>query len=56
MYEKFEIIYYFIVDYDGNVVFIIYMVNGCFGVVVIVLGIGFFLNDEMDDFIVKVGE
>ena len=33
-----------------------YTVNGRFGAVVIAPGTGFFLNDEMDDFTVKVGE
>ncbi|WP_205416214.1 gamma-glutamyltransferase, partial [Klebsiella quasipneumoniae] len=47
---------YSIVDHDGNAVSTTYTVNGRFGAVVIAPGTGFFLNDEMDDFTVKVGE
>lgn len=53
--EKPETTHYSIVDKDGNAVSTTYTVNGRFGAVVIAPGTGFFLNDEMDDFTVKVG-
>ncbi|CRY05017.1 gamma-glutamyltranspeptidase [Yersinia enterocolitica] len=55
-HEKPETTHYSIVDHDGNAVSTTYTVNGRFGAVVIAPGTGFFLNDEMDDFTVKVGE
>lgn len=55
-HEKPETTHYSIVDKDGNAVSTTYTVNGLFGAVVIAPGTGFFLNDEMDDFTVKVGE
>jgi gamma-glutamyltranspeptidase/glutathione hydrolase len=54
-HEKPETTHYSIVDKDGNAVSTTYTVNGLFGAVVIAPGTGFFLNDEMDDFTVKVG-
>ena len=54
--EKPETTHNSIVDHDGNAVSTTYTVNGRFGAVVIAPGTGFFLNDEMDDFTVKVGE
>jgi gamma-glutamyltranspeptidase/glutathione hydrolase len=54
--EKPETTHYSIVDKQGNAVSTTYTVNGRFGAVVIAPGTGFFLNDEMDDFTVKVGE
>jgi gamma-glutamyltranspeptidase/glutathione hydrolase len=54
-HEKPETTHYSVVDKDGNAVSTTYTVNGLFGVVVIAPGTGFFLNDEMDDFTVKVG-
>ncbi|GAB3627033.1 gamma-glutamyltransferase [Pandoraea terrae] len=53
--EKPETTHYSIVDRHGNAVSTTYTVNGRFGAVVIAPGTGFFLNDEMDDFTVKVG-
>ena len=53
--EKPETTHYSIVDRAGNAVSTTYTVNGRFGAVVIAPGTGFFLNDEMDDFTVKVG-
>jgi gamma-glutamyltranspeptidase/glutathione hydrolase len=44
-----------VVDKAGNAVSTTYTVNGRFGAVVIAPGTGFFLNDEMDDFTVKIG-
>lgn len=55
-HEKPETTHYSIVDHNGNAVSTTYTVNGRFGAVVIAPGTGFFLNDEMDDFTVKVGE
>ncbi|CNI48668.1 gamma-glutamyltranspeptidase [Yersinia frederiksenii] len=55
-HEKPETTHYSIVDHEGNAVSTTYTVNGRFGAVVIAPGTGFFLNDEMDDFTVKVGE
>lgn len=54
-HEKMETTHYSIVDQAGNAVSTTYTVNGRFGAVVIPPGTGFFLNDEMDDFTVKVG-
>ncbi|KJG83324.1 gamma-glutamyltransferase [Yersinia pestis] len=55
-HEKPETTHYSIVDHEGNAVSTTYTVNGRFGAVVIAPGTGFFLNNEMDDFTVKVGE
>ncbi|MBC3379348.1 gamma-glutamyltransferase [Serratia fonticola] len=55
-HEKPETTHYSIVDHEGNAVSTTYTVNGRFGAVVIAPGTGFFLNDEIDDFTVKVGE
>ncbi|MFC0226768.1 gamma-glutamyltransferase [Serratia aquatilis] len=55
-HEKPETTHYSIVDHQGNAVSTTYTVNGRFGAVVIAPGTGFFLNDEMDDFTVKVGD
>lgn len=55
-HEKPETTHYSIMDAEGNAVSTTYTINGRFGAVVIPPGTGFFLNDEMDDFTVKVGE
>jgi gamma-glutamyltranspeptidase / glutathione hydrolase len=55
VHEKPETTHYSIIDRDGNAVSTTYTVNNRFGAVVIPHGTGFFLNDEMDDFTVKVG-
>ncbi|WP_111934217.1 gamma-glutamyltransferase [Paraburkholderia bryophila] len=55
VHEKPETTHYSIIDKAGNAVSTTYTVNGRFGAVVIAPGTGFFLNDEMDDFTVKVG-
>ena len=54
-HEKTETTHYSIVDKAGNAVSTTYTVNGRFGAVVIAPGTGFFLNNEMDDFTVKIG-
>lgn len=55
MLEKVEMMYFLVVDKWGNVVLNMYMINGYFGLGVIVDGMGIVLNDEMDDFFVKLG-
>lgn len=55
LYESDQIIYYLVVDKDGNLVVIIYMLNLNFGSGIVVIGIGIILNNEMDDFVVKLG-
>jgi gamma-glutamyltranspeptidase/glutathione hydrolase len=54
-HEKTETTHYSIIDKDGNAVSTTYTINGRFGAVVIAPGTGFFLNDEMDDFTIKMG-
>ena len=54
--EKPETTHYSVIDKAGNAVSTTYTVNGRFGAAVIAPGTGFFLNNEMDDFSVKVGE
>jgi gamma-glutamyltranspeptidase/glutathione hydrolase len=54
-HEKTETTHYSIIDKDGNAVSTTYTINGRFGAGVIAPGTGFFLNDEMDDFTVKIG-
>lgn len=55
-HEKPETTHYSVVNNKGNAVSTTYTINGRFGAVVIPLGTGFFLNDEMDDFTTKIGE
>ena len=47
--------HYSIVDKDGNAVAVTYTLNEWFGAAVMPAGTGVLLNDEMDDFTVKVG-
>jgi gamma-glutamyltranspeptidase/glutathione hydrolase len=54
-HEKTETTHYSIIDKHGNAVSTTYTINGRFGAVVIAPGTGFFLNDEMDDFTIKIG-
>ena len=54
-HEKTETTHYSIVDREGNAVSTTYTINGRFGAVVIAPGTGFFLNNEMDDFTIKIG-
>lgn len=54
-YEKEETTHYSIVDQFGNAVSVTTTLNGAFGSKVFVDELGFFLNNEMDDFSVKAG-
>ena len=55
-YEKTETTHYNIVDSEGNAVAVTYTLNGGYGSGVTVPGLGFLLNNEMDDFAAKPGE
>ena len=48
--------HYSIVDAAGNAVAVTYTLNGSFGAHVVAEGTGVLLNNEMDDFTVKLGE
>jgi len=54
--ESSETTHYSIVDADGNAAAITYTLNFGYGNGVTVPGLGFLLNDEMDDFAAKPGE
>ena len=54
-HESNETTQYSIVDADGNAVSTTYTLNFTFGSGVTVEGLGFLLNDEMDDFTSKIG-
>jgi gamma-glutamyltranspeptidase/glutathione hydrolase len=54
--EGAETTHYNIVDADGNAVAVTYTLNGGYGSGVTVPGLGFLLNNEMDDFAAKPGE
>ncbi len=53
--EHLETTHYTIVDSQGNVVAVTYTLNGGYGSGVTAPGLGFLLNNEMDDFAVKPG-
>ena len=53
--ESTETTHYSVVDPDGNAVSVTTTLNGGFGSKVTVEGLGFLLNNEMDDFAAKVG-
>lgn len=55
-YESGETTHFSIVDAEGNAVAMTYTLNGSFGSGVTVPGLGFLLNNEMDDFAAKPGE
>lgn len=56
IYESSETTHYNIVDSEGNAVAVTYTLNGGYGNGVTVPGLGFLLNNEMDDFAAKPGE
>lgn len=54
-YESAETTHYSIVDPQGNAVAVTYTLNGGYGSGVTVPGLGFLLNNQMDDFAAKPG-
>lgn len=54
-HESQQTTHYSVVDAAGNAVAVTYTLNGSFGSGVTVPGAGFLLNNEMDDFSLKVG-
>ena len=54
--ESTETTHYTIADVAGNVVAVTYTLNGSYGSKVTATGLGFLLNNEMDDFAPKPGE
>jgi gamma-glutamyltranspeptidase / glutathione hydrolase len=54
--ERTETTHYNVVDEEGNAVAVTYTLNGGYGSGVTVPGLGFLLNNEMDDFSAKPGE
>lgn len=54
--ESAETTHFSIVDAQGNAVALTYTLNGSYGSGVTVPGLGFLLNNEMDDFAAKPGE
>jgi gamma-glutamyltranspeptidase / glutathione hydrolase len=53
--EPMETTHYSVVDGDGNAVAVTYTLNGGYGNGITVPGLGFLLNNEMDDFTSKPG-
>ncbi|HEX4809361.1 MAG TPA: gamma-glutamyltransferase [Bryobacteraceae bacterium] len=53
--ESSETTHYDILDAQGNAVAVTYTLNGGFGNGITVPGLGFLLNNEMDDFVAKPG-
>jgi gamma-glutamyltranspeptidase/glutathione hydrolase len=51
-----ETTHYTVADAEGNVAAVTYTLNGSFGSKVTATGLGFLLNNEMDDFAPKPGE
>jgi gamma-glutamyltranspeptidase len=54
--ESSETTHYTVVDTEGNVVAVTYTLNGGYGSGVTAAGLGFLLNNEMDDFTIKPGQ
>jgi len=54
-YESAETTHYSIVDAEGNAVAVTYTLNSSYGCGVTAPGLGFLLNNEMDDFTAKPG-
>jgi gamma-glutamyltranspeptidase/glutathione hydrolase len=55
-YESTETTHFNVIDSEGNAVAVTYTLNGGYGSGVTVPGLGFLLNNEMDDFAAKPGE
>lgn len=55
LYESAETTHYDVVDEKGNAVAVTYTLNNSWGNGITVPGLGFLLNDEMDDFAAKPG-
>ena len=55
-HESNETTHFTVADEEGNVVAVTYTLNGGFGSKVTAAGLGFLLNNEMDDFAPKPGE
>ncbi len=55
-YESTETTHFNVIDAEGNAVALTYTINGGYGSGVTVPGLGFLLNNEMDDFAAKPGE
>ena len=53
--ERMETTHYSVVDSEGNAVAVTYTLNGGYGNGITVPGLGFLLNNEMDDFASKPG-
>lgn len=53
--EPTETTHFSIVDAEGNAVALTYTINGSYGNGVTAAGLGFLLNNEMDDFVAKPG-
>ena len=56
LHESSETTHYNVVDAEGNAVAVTYTLNGGYGCGVTAPGLGFLLNNEMDDFAAKPGE
>ena len=54
--ESFETTHFTVADEAGNIVSLTYTLNGGYGSKVTAAGLGFLLNNEMDDFTAKPGE
>jgi gamma-glutamyltranspeptidase/glutathione hydrolase len=54
--ESNETTHYSVADGDGNIAIVTYTLNGGYGSKVTATGLGFLLNNEMDDFAPKPGE
>ena len=55
-HESDETTHYSVADGDGNIAIVTYTLNGGYGSKVTATGLGFLLNNEMDDFAPKPGE
>jgi len=55
-HESMETTHYSVADGDGNIAIVTYTLNGGYGSKVTATGLGFLLNNEMDDFAPKPGE